>query len=78
MISGLSKKGEAFAQYNVITDEIDATPQIHRQTSCRMPVGEQTIARVMMALKKSKNSLTLGPDGMSCRVWKVIKNTQLR
>ena len=77
VITECREKGEAFAQYNLVTDEIDSTPATLRWTVRRMPAGKQAMARVMMALKRTKNSSTSGPDGIPCRVWKMLKNTRL-
>ena len=77
VITEFRDEGEALARYNLVTDEIDCTPETPRRTVGRIPAGKQAIARVMMALKRTKNSSTPGPDGNSCRVWKILKNTRL-
>ena len=77
VMTELREKGEAFAQYNLITDDIDSTPGTPRRTRRRIPAGKQAMARVMMVLKRTKNSSTAGPDGISWRVWKILKNTRL-
>ena len=73
----LREKGEAFAEYNLVTDDVDATPGTTRRTVRRVPAGKQAMARVMTALKRTKNSSTPGPDRISWRVWKILKNTRL-
>ena len=77
VMTELREKGEAFAQYNLVTDEIDSVPGTPRRTIPRVPAGKQAMARVMMALKRTKNSLTPGPDGISWGVRKILKNTRL-
>ena len=77
MITELREKGEAFAQYNLITDGMDSTLEATRRTVRRIPAWKQAMARVMMALKRTKNSSTPGPDGLSWGVWKIRKNTRM-
>ena len=77
VMTKLREKGEAFAQYNLITDEIDSTPETLRQMIRKVLAGKQAMARVMMACKRTKNSSASGTDGISCRGWKLLKNTTL-
>ena len=77
VVTELREKGEAFVQYNLVTDEIDSPTGAHRRTVRRILPGKQAMARVLMALKRNKNSSTPGPDGITWRVWKILKNTRL-
>ena len=77
VITELREKGESFVQYNLVTDEIDPAPGTLRRTVRRVPGAKQSMARVMMALKRTKNLSTPVPDGISWRVWKILKNTRL-
>ena len=77
MMTKLKEKGEAFAQYNLITNEINSTPETPRRTIRRIPAGKQAMASMMMALKWTKDSSTAGTDGISWRVWKLLRNMRL-
>ena len=77
MKTELREKGEAFTQYNLITDETDSTLVTPKRTIRRVPAGKQVMARMMMLRKRTKNASTPGPDGISWRVWKILKNTRL-
>ena len=77
VMTQLTEKGEAFAQYNLITDEIDLTPGMPRHTIHGIPAEKQAMASVMMAPKRTQNSSTTGSDGISWRLWKLLKNTRL-
>lgn len=55
VVTELTEKGKAFAEYNLVTDQVDPTPGTPRQTTRRMLVGAQAMARLMMAIKITKN-----------------------
>ena len=77
VMTKLREHSDAFAQYNLIIDDLDLTPDTLWQTARRIPAGKQAMARLMMALKRTKNLLTTGPDTISWREWTLLKNTKL-
>ena len=66
---------EAFAQHNLIMDEAEAREEVREQAR-RMPSTE-TMTRIHRALKKTRNDNAAGPDGISWKLLKAIKDTRV-
>lgn len=69
------EKGRLFAQYNLV-NELRAATDI-RHTTKRVFAGNHQMAAIHQLLKKIKNTSTPGPDGISWRLWKIIKDTEI-
>jgi len=68
-------KFEAFKRHNLITDPAEPRAEVRQQE--RRQASETTIRRVELALRKTKGNSAPGPDGISWKLLKLIRNTQL-
>jgi len=69
-------KCEAFLQHNIICGE--PNPDTERRDKTRRVVPrEETRAAVRTALSRTKNTSAAGPDGVTWRLLKIVKDTRL-
>lgn len=69
------EKKMAFTKHNLITEEAEERPSTGRQER-RKPEAE-TMMKIHRALKKTRNDSAAGPDGISWKLLKALKNTEL-
>jgi len=68
-------KCEAFITYNLITEPAEERPPVRRQP--RQKLSEHTMTRLIQALKKTWNNSAPGPDRISWKLIKRIKDTRV-
>jgi len=68
------EKLRAFTAHNLITDPTEERAAVRQH---RRPPSTETMTHIQHALKKTRNSSAPGPDGISWKLLKMLKDTEI-